>query len=76
MLLCSVSIYLIVCMDAWNVLCPDVPKVKYDIGTIEFLNMKTQDSVILPELDWKYQDLLNLIIEFFAFVGEWPRVLS
>ena len=32
----------IVCIDAWSVLCPDVPKVKYDIWTIEFLNMKTQ----------------------------------
>ena len=33
---------LIVCINAWIVWCPDVPKVEYDIGTIEFLNMKTQ----------------------------------
>ncbi len=29
-------------MNAWIVLCPVVAKVKYDIGTIEVLNSKTQ----------------------------------
>ena len=67
MLLCSLSIYLIVCMDAWNVLCPDVPKVKYDIGTIEVLNTKNlKNYKILPELNWKYQVFLYLIIELSA----------
>ena len=65
--LCSLSIYLIVCMDAWNVLCPDVPKVKYDIGTIEVLNTKNlKNYKILPELNWKYQVFLNFIIELSA----------
>jgi hypothetical protein len=38
-------------MNAWIALCPDVAKVKYDIGTIEVLNSKFQDYGILPELD-------------------------
>jgi hypothetical protein len=64
MLLCSLSVYLIVCMDAWIVLWPDVPKVKYDIGTVEVLNTKNlKNYKILPELNWKYQVFLNLIIE-------------
>jgi hypothetical protein len=38
-------------MNAWIALCPDVAKVKYDIGTIKVLNSKIQDYGILSELD-------------------------
>jgi hypothetical protein len=63
----SLSIYLIACMNGWIVLCSDVPKAKYDIWTIEVLNLKIlKDDEILSELDLKYQILLNLIIELSA----------
>ena len=47
----SLSIYVIVCLNALIALCPDVDKVKYDIGTNKVLNSKIQDYGILPELD-------------------------
>ena len=68
MLFCFLAILnLIVCINAWIVWCPDVPKVKYDIGTIEVLKTKISKGYgILAELDWKYQVLLNLKIELSA----------
>ena len=53
MLFCFLAILnLIVCINAWIVWCPDVPKVKYDIGTIEVLNTKNlKNYKILPELN-------------------------
>ena len=47
----SLSIYVIVCLNALIALCPNVAKVKYDIGTNKVLNSKIQDYGILPELD-------------------------
>ena len=38
-------------MNARIALCPDVAKVKHDIGTNVVLNSKIQDYEILPELD-------------------------
>ena len=67
----SLSIYLIVCTNAWIALCPDVAKVKYDIRTNVVLNSKIQDYEILPELDWKYQ-VYNWIIGFSLDIDpEW-----
>jgi hypothetical protein len=61
------SIYLIACMNGWLVSCPCVCIGKYDIWTHMVLKSKnSKDNEILPTLDWKFQVVLNLIIELLA----------
>ena len=63
----SLSIYLIVCINRWIVLCRDVPKVNYDIWTIDVqISKNSKDYGSLPKFDSKNQVVFNLIIELSA----------
>ena len=66
----SLSIYLIACMYGWIVFYTNVRKGKYGFLNLHgFIFEKLKRCWNLPELDWNYQVVLNLIVELSTFVG-------